>query len=300
MLALMMVPTARGTAAALIAPDCTLYYHLRGSGKPILLLAGGPGHAGDYLAPVFEHLSAARTAILLDQRGTGRSLVQPLDSSTISLAKAIDDLERLRIALGIKQWALFGHSWGGMLAMAYTAAHPDKVSELILVGSGGVSLASHKRIGAALDRRLTPTERDAIHSIERSAPKNPEPETAIILKKLRWNAYVYDRGTLAAVSARLTPRTYSAEVSRLMLSNLERTHYDLRKRLSSNAATEASPRAVLLIYGEADQWGLGTAAEISAAFPQVAIRVIPQSGHFPWVESPLAFYRALDAFIAAN
>lgn len=189
---------------------------------------------------------------------------------------------------------------GGMLAMAYTAAHPDKVSGLILVGSGGVSLASHNRIGAALNRRLTPTERDTIRSIERSAPEKAEPETAATLKKLRWNAYVYDRGSLAAVSARLTPRTYNAEVSRLMLSNLERTHYDLRKRLSSNAAAGASPRAVLLAYGEADAWGLGTAAEITAAFPQAAIRVIPQSGHFPRVESPLAFYHALDAFIAAN
>ena len=299
MLALLMVPTANGTAATLIAPDCTLYYRVRGSGKPILLLTGGPGHAGDYLEPVFEHLSAARTAILLDQHGTGRSLVQPLDSSTITLAKAIDDLERLRIALGIKQWTLFGHSWGGMLAMAYTAAHPDRVSELILVGSGGVNLASHSRIGAALDRRLTPTERDTIRSIERSASKDAAPETAVTLKKLRWNAYVYDRASLAAVSARLTPRTYNAEVSRLMLSNLERTHYDLRERLKSDA-TSRGPRAVLLAYGEADPWGLGTAAEIAGAFPQAVIRVIPHSGHFPWVESPVAFYREVDAFISGH
>jgi proline iminopeptidase len=239
-------------------------------------------------------------AILLDQRGTGRSVVQSLDSSTITLAKSIDDLERLRTALGIQQWALFGHSWGGMLAMAYTAAHPDRVSELILVGSGGVSLASHIRIGAALDRRLTPTERDTIRSMESSAPKNAEPETALALKKLRWNAYLYDRRSLAAVSARLTPRTYNAEVSRLMLSNLERTHYDLRERLKIDAAAGRLPHAVLLVYGEADAWGLGTAAEITAAFPRVVVRVIPQSGHFPWVESPVAFYRAVHAFIAGN
>jgi proline iminopeptidase len=291
------VTTARRTLAV---PDGTLSYRMAGSGRPILLLTGGPGHSGDYLDPVFEHLAATHVTILLDQRGTGRSVLQQADSSTITLAKSIDDLERLRIALGIQQWALFGHSWGGMLAMGYTAAYPDRVSELILVGSGGVSLASHTRIGAALDRRLTPTERDTIRSMERSASKNAEPETALALKKLRWNAYLYDRGSLAAVSARLTPRTYNADVSRLMLSNLEGTRYDLRKRLEIDAAAGRLPHAVLLIYGEADAWGLGTAAEITAAFPRIVARVIPHSGHFPWVESPVAFYRSVDAFIASH
>jgi proline iminopeptidase len=287
-----------GARRTLAAKDGTLSYRVAGSGKPILLLAGGPGHAGDYLDPVFHHLSATRTAILLDQRGTGQSVVQPLDATTITLGKSIDDLERLRVALGFQRWALFGHSWGGMLAMAYTAAYPHRVSELILIGSGGISLASHGRIGAALDRRLTPTERDTIRSIERSAPKDA-PETAITVKKLRWNAYLYDRASLAAVSARLTPHTYSPEVSRLMLSDLERTHYDLRERLKSGARAGALP-AVLLVYGEVDAWGLGTAAEITAAFPHTVVRIVPQSGHFPWVESPAPFYRALDEFISSH
>lgn len=299
-LALMMLPAVRGIGATPSVPDCTLYYRVRGDGKPVLLLTGGPGHAGDYLEPVFQHLSATQMAILPDQRGTGRSALQPLDTSTITVAKAVEDLERLRSALRLKQWALFGHSWGGMLAMAYTAAHPERVTDLILVGSGGVSLRSHNRIGDALERRLTPTERDSIRSIERSLPRRSDAETAVALKKLRWNAYVYDRDNLSSVCAWLTPRTYNAEVSRLMLLNLERTHYDLRKRLSANAAAGESPHSVLLAYGEADAWGLGTAEEITAAFPQSTVRVIPRSGHFPWIESPVAFYRALDAFISAN
>ncbi len=297
---LLVAPVGIRAGGSLPLPDGALYYRVAGAGKPVVLLSGGPGHAGDYLEPVFEHIAAIGMAILPDQRGTGRSVIERLDESTITLGKAVDDLERLRQARGLSRWTLLGHSWGGMLAMAYTAAHPDKVSELVLVGSGGVSLASHRRIGAALNRRLTPTERAAIRSTQNSARKNASPETAIALKKLQWNAYLYNRESLAAVSARLTPRTYNADVSRLMLANLERTKYDLRNRLTRQTAPGAPTPAVLLVFGEADAWGSGTAAEISAAFPQAVVSIIPRSGHFPWIESPAPFYHALDAFLAAR
>ena len=279
-------------------PDCALYYRIQGRGKAVLLLAGGPGHAGDYLAAVFEHISATRMAILLDQRGTGRSVLQAVDPTTITLEKAIDDLERLRVELGVERWALFGHSWGGMLAMAYTAAHPERVDELMLIGSGGVSLESHGRIGATLEARLTPAERDAIRRLQHSDPNDQQPQTAVEIKRLLWNAYVYDPHSLAAISARLTSRTYSAEVASIMLANLKRTKYDLRGRLKLEASTAGSFRGrVLLLYGNADAWGQGTAPELVDVFPRAVVNVISHSGHFPWVESPHEFYRSLDRFL---
>lgn len=40
--------------------------------------------------------------------------------------------ERLRQHLGIDRWAVFGMSWGSVLAMAYAESHPDRVTALVL------------------------------------------------------------------------------------------------------------------------------------------------------------------------
>ena len=46
----------------------------------------------------------------------------------------IEDIERLRIRLGVEKWTVFGGSWGSTLALAYAAVHPDRVEALILRG----------------------------------------------------------------------------------------------------------------------------------------------------------------------
>src|SRR4029079_10279250 len=47
----------------------------------------------------------------------------------------IADLEALRGRLGAQRIDLLGHSWGGYLAMAYAARHPERISHLALVDS---------------------------------------------------------------------------------------------------------------------------------------------------------------------
>src|SRR5712691_4126009 len=48
-------------------------YAERGTGEPLMLLAGGPGLTPEYMDPVAERLSEQYRCILLHQRGTGRS-----------------------------------------------------------------------------------------------------------------------------------------------------------------------------------------------------------------------------------
>ena len=71
--------------------------------------------------------------VLFDQRGSGKS--QPhasLDNNTTW--DRVNDIEILRSALGIDRWQVFGGSWGSTLALAYSQAHPEKVTELVLRG----------------------------------------------------------------------------------------------------------------------------------------------------------------------
>ena len=45
----------------------------------------------------------------------------------------IDDCERIRAHLGIDRWLVWGGSWGTTLGLAYGQAHPERVTEMILV-----------------------------------------------------------------------------------------------------------------------------------------------------------------------
>ena len=128
---------SRSVQDSLRLPGVTLHYQTRGRGEPVLILSGGPGAPGAYLEPVYDSVAHHARAILLDQRGTGRSVLGRTDSTTLTLRLAVEDIEALRKRLGVEKLTLLGHSWGGQLAMAYTVAHPKRVRALILVGSAG-------------------------------------------------------------------------------------------------------------------------------------------------------------------
>lgn len=111
-----------------------IYYEESGNpeGYPVVFLHGGPGSGCNssqrrFFDPGFYRI------ILLDQRGCGRSTPQGCieDNDTNAL---VADIEQLKKHLHIKEWLVFGGSWGSTLAIAYAVAHTSSVSGLILRG----------------------------------------------------------------------------------------------------------------------------------------------------------------------
>lgn len=102
------------------------------AGPPVVFLHGGPGGGSSardrrYFDPTHYRI------IVHDQRGAGRSspLGEHRENTTELL---VEDLERMRVHLGIDRWHVFGGSWGSTLALAYAQAHPDRVRTLTLRG----------------------------------------------------------------------------------------------------------------------------------------------------------------------
>ena len=102
------------------------------SGKPALVLHGGPGGG---ISPFLRqgHDPAKYRIILFDQRGCGQSTPHAslIDNTTWDL---VADIERLRAHLGVDRWQVVGGSWGSTLALTYAISHPARVTELILRG----------------------------------------------------------------------------------------------------------------------------------------------------------------------
>ena len=121
--------------------DVRLYFDVEGPGlvvdgpamreRPtLLLLHGGPGFDHSGFKPAYGQLAEAAQVVYLDHRGNGRS--DRVDPSTWKLDVWADDVRRFCDTVGIERPVVLGWSFGGMVAMAYAARHPDHPAKLVL------------------------------------------------------------------------------------------------------------------------------------------------------------------------
>lgn len=111
-----------------------IYYEQCGNphGQPVVVLHGGPGSGCNPGQRRFFDPAHYRI-ILFDQRGCNRSRPPGcIEDNTIW--HLVEDIEALRMHLGIETWLVFGGSWGSTLALAYAARHLAAVQGLILRG----------------------------------------------------------------------------------------------------------------------------------------------------------------------
>lgn len=112
----------------------TIVYEEVGSprGRPALFLHGGPGVGISssyrrFFDPEYYRL------VLVDQRGAGRSTPHA-DIRENRTWDIVDDLEKLRQHLGIRDWIVMGGSWGSLLALCYAIKYPSSVAGMIIRG----------------------------------------------------------------------------------------------------------------------------------------------------------------------
>jgi L-proline amide hydrolase len=116
------------------------WYRIVGEGEeegrlPLLCLHGGPGATWHHMEPYAE-LAEGRRLIFYDQLGCGNSSVlEPHDPAMWTMELYVRELDAVREALGLDRCHVLGHSWGGMLGMAYGITQPEGLASLIVESS---------------------------------------------------------------------------------------------------------------------------------------------------------------------
>ena len=266
-----------------------LYYRLMGTGRPVVLLSGGPGDDCDYLMPVARVVSTVGQAIVIELRGTGKSMPPQIDRQSISLAKILNDLEAVRAHLGAEKWTVLGHSAGAALALYYAAAHPNRVEKLVLLD--GAPIAS-QFLDAADDHiraRLTPQELTRVDSLAAAGA----PMDSITLAQLP--AFFFDRSAAKAAADAFRRGEFGRDHYKIgqILAPQMFNNMDLRPQLKTFR------RPVLILCGREDPIGgdARAAYETHLGLPASKLVFINRAGHFPWMEQPAEFASVLTAFV---
>lgn len=293
--AAILLSACASAAAAQAAPtgmvhtrDVDLAYYTQGHDStlpPVVAVNGGPGLTHAYMEQndLWERLSEHRTVVFYDQRGDGRS-TRVASNAPQTLEAQVADLEALRLALRAENVDLIGDSFGGLVVLAYTLAHPSHVHHLIVSdGLPGWKAIVHPLPDVFPD--LEPQRQDHDNGI----PKSKEAEDQDFRVHIREcfyspekaNQYLLnfrDLGLNAAVNGRVSAATQNVDLTP-MLPKIKATTLILTGRFDMNVAPV-------------------TAWRMAHAIPGAKLHIFEHSGHLPSYEEPEEYLRQVVEFLS--
>ena len=263
--------------------SCRLWVQEFGKGKPVVWLHGGPGHDCEYLVSAHEGIPGRH--ILYCQRGSFHS---PAPIESITAQAHIDDLESLRLTLGVERLTIVGHSWGTMLAMLYLAAHPTRVGPLVLAGV----LPTQRPFDLDWEAAKAFAERPEIDMQIRAEgldDKATDPHGSSLVGRIR------EAGRKMFHIERWRqdwPGRYNVEVAQATDDTL--APYDFTEALVKH------PFHITIVQGEYDYTDMGAhrAKTQFGSISGASVHVIPNAGHDVWIDEPAVFRAIVERAIA--
>ena len=258
-----------------------------GEGPPILVLHGGPDFDHTYLVPELDRLAEAFRLVYYDQRGRGRSAagVRPED---VDFRSELDDVDRVRRFFGLESVAVLGHSWGGVLAMAYATRHPGRVSQLVLLDTAPGSAADWQLLREAFGRQRPAEDAEQMQAIAATdAYRRGDLDAEVAYNRIHFRMTLREPELLEVLVGRL--RSGWTPHGVLLARAIE---HRLHEETSRSAGWDLFPRLreldvpTLLLHGEHDFIPVEVAERIADAIPGARLSVLPGCGHFTYLEAP--------------
>ncbi len=268
-----------------------LHYRIFGKGKPMLIINGGPGMNSDGFSRIAQKLTQYDyQTITYDQRGTGESRLELLNSKTITMDLMVEDMENLRTHLQIEKWTILGHSFGGIMATYYASKHPERIDKLILSSSGGINMEFTSYVAKRQQANLTEVQRDSLAYFQR---KQNHGDTSLETRKGRAKylafAYVYDSSKAPIIAERLLQ--FNAEINSLVIQDLFKIKYDCSKKFPN------FDKPVLVLQGKNDIITVETAQKTAKAFPNSKLVLMDHCAHYGWLDAPEVYFKSIQSFL---
>jgi proline iminopeptidase len=266
-----------------------LFVKTMGSGEPIVMVHDGPGFNYLYFLPQFKELAKHYKLIFYDQRASGKSSGD-VDSSSITMDNFVKDLEGIRQLFGLKKMNLFGHSFGGLIAMNYAIKYPQNLRCLILSNTTPAKASLKNKIYYILSSRTTKKEGNELRKITSSKGyEDKDPATMAKFFKLLLAPSFYNRKYADSLNIILPPDN---EKKNKLLSLLRLIHYDINFQLQFVKCP------TLIITGDYDIIPQEANEEIHKDIKNSTLVTLKHCGHFPFVEDKKEYFNLLENFLA--
>ena len=287
-LSTVLAQTVAHTTGMVHTADVDIGYETFGvesAALPVIAVNGGPGLSHAYMLQndVWQRIAKNHFVVFYDQRGTGAS--KRLSAGAPQTMDAqVADLEAVRTKLGLSKFTLVGDSYGGLLVIAYAAAHPENVAKLVV--SDG--LASWKSIVHLLPEVFPDTEeQNAAETKKLGADTDAAAQEGlrnhfrmIFYSPEKRDAYLAQMGDLGYVPA--VAKAVSSATSNL----------DLTPKLPGFRFP------ALIITGRYDMNVAPlTAWRMAHQIPGAKIVIFEKSGHLPSYEEPDRYVEVLESFL---
>ena len=238
------------------------------SAPRVVLLHGGPGAPG-YMAPVARGLSDRWFVLEPLQRRSG--------DGPLTVRTHVEDLHSI---LPDEPVPLVGSSWGAMLALAYAAEHPDRVSKLVLIGCGTFDREARARLVEIRDARMDDGMRARMLEIDAELGRvSAAEERDRLLDEL---------GDLIHPLYNYDPVTTDLEVTAVDAAGNSETWNDMVRLQDEGvypAAFEAITAPAIMLHGDHDPHpGRMIFEGLRPHLADLIYVELQHCGHYPWIE----------------
>ena len=264
--------------------DLSLHYLDEGQGPSILMVHGNPTWSFYYRNLVAE-FSASHRVIVPDHIGCGLS-DKPQDYE-YTLSNHIDNLEKLVLQLGLKDFVLIVHDWGGPIGFGLIDRHPDLVKKIVILNTAAYT---SKVIAFQINMCRIPILAEQV------------------MRRLNGFAVV---ATFMAVAKKMSPAVrkgylypYDNYKNRIAIArfvadipmNQNHRSYQTLKNIEDSLAQHKCPR--LILWGQRDfcfhDYFLGRWREI---YPDATVKTFANAGHYILEDAKEEIINELKQFI---
>jgi proline iminopeptidase len=277
-----------------------LYVVLVGKGDPLIIIPGGPGgaHPG-YRA--FDSLAKDNELVFFDAFGRGKSDTAK-DVKEYTLARDVEDIEGLRVALHFDKLNVLGHSYGGLVAQGYALKYPTHVNHLILANTFHSFVMWQENDDNSNHEIKTnyPELWDSLMKIREAGAISSDPAHQELYGKVPYAfLYAYNPNNFLARGSKPYPNPFNSKLYYQMVGKdgdfivgSDIGTFDFRKQLK----TLIMP--VLIYGGRYDRVAVPSMMiKFKEYCPQAQFMIFERSGHNPQIEEPGKLFPVIEKFL---